>query len=92
MYRPPEAIITFPDEKSAWQGLAIADKLLPMAEREELNSPTIRLNPEPPPLKPLTQPGPPEIQFEGVGQTYLWQVVQSLNDCLIPHQLKTWKY
>ena len=92
MYRSPEAIITFPDEQTACQGLNIADKLLPIADPGELDSPTIRFDPEPPALKPLTIPGPPEIRFEGVGKTYLWEVIQRLNDCLIPHQVKSWKY
>lgn len=75
MYRSPEAIISFPDEKTAWQGLAIVDQLLPVADPNQLKSPTIRFDLEPPALKPLTKPEPPEIRFEGVGRTYLQALI-----------------
>lgn len=92
VYRPPEAIIIFPDEIAAWEGLAVADQLLPMADPNQMKSPTIRFDLEPPALKPLTNPGPPEIRFEGVGRTYFKELIQALADSPIPHQVKSWKY
>jgi hypothetical protein len=82
-----EAIITFPDEASAWKGLEVADKALGYLDPREADHPRVRFDLEPSAFKPLT--GPPQMWLFGLGNAYLEEVIRRLEEALIQHQLKT---